>query len=73
MSFKYSNDRAGGPFLKVDFAEETPNLLDIFYDDPSTLMLTVDQSSFAGKTSVLPYYGTYTISIEGGDSLSCCD
>ena len=45
------NDRAGGPFSKVDFAEETPNLLDIFYDDPSTLTITVDQTSFAGKTS----------------------
>ncbi len=36
-------------------------------------MLTVDQSSFAGKTSGAPYYGSYSISIEGGDSLSCCD
>ena len=72
LVFQYV-DQGGGNFSKVPISETTPNLLDIFKDDPATLKVFVDDSSFDGKTSGLGLYGIYTIKIQGGDSRDCCD
>ena len=62
-----------GSRSKETISEATDNLLDIFKDDPATLNVFVDASSFDGKTSGLGLYGVYTIKIQGGDSTDCCD